>query len=59
MYDGHWYSSKVDELSAEAERTLDPAERTRRFRQAERIVSAEAPYLFVVSDRNPRMIAPA
>ncbi|MEV8632000.1 ABC transporter substrate-binding protein [Streptosporangium sp. NPDC051023] len=58
VYDGHWYSAKVDELSKEAERTLDPAKRIELFRKAERIVSAEAPYLFVVGDRNPRVIAP-
>ncbi len=57
VYDGHWYSSRVDSLSAKAEQTLDPTARVRLYRQAERIVSDEAPYLFVVSDRNPRALA--
>lgn len=58
LYKGNWYSGQVDRLSREAERTLDPAKRVALFKEAERIVSAEAPYLFVVSDRNPRVLAP-
>ncbi|WP_131739648.1 ABC transporter substrate-binding protein [Actinomadura roseirufa] len=57
VYKGHWYSARVDSLSEEAERTLDPAKRVALFRQAERIVTDEAPYLFVVSDRNPRVLS--
>ncbi|MGW0802548.1 ABC transporter substrate-binding protein [Nonomuraea sp. NPDC002799] len=57
-YDGHHYSKQVDELTDQAERTLDPAARNKLFKQAEAIVSQDAPYLFVVSDRNPRVVAP-
>ncbi|MFI7635842.1 ABC transporter substrate-binding protein [Nonomuraea sp. NPDC049400] len=57
VYTGNWYNAKVDALTEKAERTLDPAKRNTLFQQAEQIISAEAPYLFVVSDRNPRALA--
>lgn len=58
VYTGGWSNAEVDRLSAEAEHTIDQAKRIDLYRQAERLVSADAPYLFVVSDRNPRAVAP-
>ncbi|MFC7582629.1 ABC transporter substrate-binding protein [Nonomuraea antimicrobica] len=42
VYTGNWYSKEVDALTAEAERTLDPAKRATLFHQAEKVVSEEA-----------------
>lgn len=57
-YRGHYDSAVVDELSGQAEQTIDQETRIDLYRQAEAQVSADAPSLFVVSDRNPRVVAP-
>jgi peptide/nickel transport system substrate-binding protein len=58
VYTGGWSDDRVDALSLQATQTIDPASRVDLYKQAEKIVSAQAPYLFVVSDRNPRVVAP-
>ncbi|SHK56346.1 peptide/nickel transport system substrate-binding protein [Pseudonocardia thermophila] len=59
VYTGNWSDDQVDALSLKATQTIDPVARVELYKQAERIVSEQAPYLFVVSDRNPRVVAPS
>jgi len=58
VYTGGWHNDEVNRLSLQAEQTIDAAARVALYRRAERLVSADSPYLFVVSDRNPRVLAP-
>nr|WSX75152.1 ABC transporter substrate-binding protein [Streptomyces sp. NBC_00899] len=58
FWTGHYSDSAVDGLIKEASASVDPAVRQRDYRQALDRVTRDAPWLFVVNDRNPRALAP-
>ncbi|HEY4277851.1 MAG TPA: ABC transporter substrate-binding protein [Conexibacter sp.] len=55
---GRYRDPKVDALLAKAQTVVDPAARGKVYGQAARYISRDAPWLFVVNDRNPRALAP-
>ena len=58
---GNWSgyrSAKVDELTAKAFETFDPAQRDALIAQAHTVIVDEAAWLFVVHDLNPRALSP-
>ncbi|MEU1281571.1 ABC transporter substrate-binding protein [Streptomyces sp. NPDC005805] len=59
FWTGHYGNPKVDELLASAAASPDRAAREADYREALKLVTADAPWLFVVNDRNPRALSPA
>ncbi|GLX10990.1 ABC transporter substrate-binding protein [Microbispora sp. NBRC 16548] len=59
FWTGHYANKRVDELFIKAAQSPDVAGRAATYRQALDLVTQDAPWLFVVNDRNPRAIAPA
>lgn len=55
--DGHYKNAKVDALLGQAQTTVDPTARADLYRQAAALITQDAPWLFVVNDRNPRALA--
>jgi peptide/nickel transport system substrate-binding protein len=55
---GHYSNPKVDALLAEAQTTVDLKARSRIYQEASALITRDAPWLFVVNDRNPRALAP-
>lgn len=58
FWTGHYSDPAVDKLFAAASASVDPAVRQRDYREALNRVTQDAPWLFVVNDRNPRALAP-
>ncbi|MEV7117390.1 ABC transporter substrate-binding protein [Kitasatospora griseola] len=58
FWTGHYASPAVDGLIAAAAAEPDRAARQTDYRSALRKVTEDAPWLFVVNDRNPRALAP-
>jgi peptide/nickel transport system substrate-binding protein len=54
---GHYENAKVDALLGEAQKTVGAAARADLYRQASALITQDAPWLFVVNDRNPRALA--
>ncbi|WP_432563700.1 ABC transporter substrate-binding protein [Kineococcus sp. SYSU DK003] len=52
-----WHNPQVEALFTQAQATLDEAGRAELYAQASAIITQEAPWLFVVNDRNPRVLA--
>lgn len=53
------YSSpELDALLAEAKTIVDPKARSDVYAQAAKVITNDAPWLFIVSDKNPRATAP-
>ncbi|MFB7948366.1 ABC transporter substrate-binding protein [Kitasatospora phosalacinea] len=59
FWTGHYANAKVDELIATAAANPDQSARQAAYRTALRQVTEDAPWLFVVNDRNPRALAPS
>lgn len=55
---GHYSNPKVDALLAEAQTTVDLKARSHIYQEASALITRDAPWLFVVNDRNPRALAP-
>jgi peptide/nickel transport system substrate-binding protein len=58
FWTGHYSDPTVDGLFKAASASVDPAVRQRDYQQALDRVTRDAPWLFVVNDRNPRALAP-
>ncbi|MFD5082772.1 ABC transporter substrate-binding protein [Kitasatospora sp. NPDC058406] len=58
FWTGGYGNPKVDALLASAAASPDRAKRTTDYRTALSLVTQDAPWLFVVNDRNPRALAP-
>ncbi|GAA5015262.1 ABC transporter substrate-binding protein [Kitasatospora paranensis] len=58
FWTGHYSNPKVDALLAAASASPDQARRTADYRTALAQVTEDAPWLFVVNDRNPRALSP-
>jgi len=56
---GHYKNATVDKLIGEAQTTVDPTARGDLYKQAAAEITKDAPWLFVVNDRNPRALAPS
>lgn len=54
----HYANPQVDKLLAQAQRTVDDTARAAIYRQAGVLITKDAPWLFVVNDKNPRALAP-
>jgi peptide/nickel transport system substrate-binding protein len=54
---GKYSNPKVDALFAQAKATLDDTKRSDLYAQASKLITEDAPWLFVVNDRNPRVLA--
>lgn len=54
---GHYSNPKVDALFTQAKSTLDDAKRSDLYAEATKSITEDAPWLFVVDDRNPRVLA--
>jgi peptide/nickel transport system substrate-binding protein len=54
---GKYSNPKVDALLTQAKSTVDDTARSNLYAQASALVTADAPWLFVVDDRNPRVLA--
>ncbi|WP_432492768.1 ABC transporter substrate-binding protein [Kineococcus auxinigenes] len=52
-----WHDPQVEALFQQAKETLDEAGRSDLYAQASAIITEQAPWLFVVNDRNPRVLA--
>jgi peptide/nickel transport system substrate-binding protein len=48
---------KVDAAIIQAQSTVDPTARAKLYQQAAKQITADAPWLFVVNDRNPRALS--
>jgi peptide/nickel transport system substrate-binding protein len=55
---GHYSNPKVDALLAAAQSTVDPEARSQIYQEASALITRDAPWLYVVNDRNPRALAP-
>jgi peptide/nickel transport system substrate-binding protein len=55
---GGYSNPKVDALFTKAQSTVDAEARSRLYREASALITHDAPWLFVVNDRNPRALAP-
>lgn len=55
---GKYSNPEVDAYFAQAKQTLDPVGRGELYAQASTLITEDAAWLFVVSDRNPRVLAP-
>ncbi|MFF3504712.1 ABC transporter substrate-binding protein [Streptomyces sp. NPDC003247] len=58
FWTGHYSNPQVDELLASAGASADQAAREADYTQALELVTQDAPWLFVVNDRNPRAVSP-
>ncbi|MGK5531499.1 ABC transporter substrate-binding protein [Streptomyces sp. URMC 129] len=58
FWTGHYANERVDELLASAAASTDPDRRRADYREALALVTEDAPWLFVVNDRNPRALSP-
>ncbi|MFD9125160.1 ABC transporter substrate-binding protein [Kitasatospora sp. NPDC059571] len=58
FWTGHYADPQVDALLASASGSPDQARRTADYRKALGLVTQDAPWLFVVNDRNPRALSP-
>ncbi|WP_457029817.1 ABC transporter substrate-binding protein [Kitasatospora sp. P5_F3] len=58
FWTGHYANPKVDELLRSAAASPDQTKRQGDYRQALKLVTEDAPWLFVVNDRNPRALSP-
>ncbi|WP_433247390.1 ABC transporter substrate-binding protein [Streptosporangium sp. CA-135522] len=58
FWTGHYSNKQVDTLFKKAQESPDQTERTASYREALGLVTQDAPWLFVVNDRNPRALAP-
>jgi peptide/nickel transport system substrate-binding protein len=54
---GKYSNPKVEALFASARATLDDTQRSDLYAQAVKLINADAPWLFIVDDRNPRVLA--
>lgn len=54
---GHYRNPRVDALLAQAQTVVDPVARNRLYGQAAGSITDDAPWLYVVNDRNPRALA--
>jgi len=55
---GHYKNTKVDALLGQAQSTVDTTARAGLYKQAAAQITKDAPWLYVVNDRNPRALAP-
>jgi peptide/nickel transport system substrate-binding protein len=55
---GHFKDPAVDAALAVTKRTLDPEERSKAFAKVNQLLLKDAPWLLVVHDLNPRVLAP-
>ncbi|MFD7580019.1 ABC transporter substrate-binding protein [Kitasatospora sp. NPDC059817] len=58
FWTGHYTNPQVDELLASSAADADQAARQAGYRKALALVTQDAPWLFVVNDRNPRALSP-
>ncbi|MGW3957765.1 ABC transporter substrate-binding protein [Streptomyces sp. NPDC004752] len=58
FWTGHYSNPQVDKLLAAAGAEVDRSAREADYQQALKLVTADAPWLFVVNDRNPRALSP-
>ncbi|MFJ2187184.1 ABC transporter substrate-binding protein [Kitasatospora sp. NPDC087861] len=58
FWTGHYANPQVDELLASSAANADQAARQAGYRTALSLVTQDAPWLFVVNDRNPRALSP-
>jgi peptide/nickel transport system substrate-binding protein len=56
---GKYSNPEVDALLLKAKSTIDDTARNALYTQAAGLITKDAPWLFVVDDRNPRALAPA
>jgi peptide/nickel transport system substrate-binding protein len=56
---GHYSNPKVDALLAKAQTVVNQAQRYDLYAQAAGMITRDAPWLFVVNDKNPRALAPS
>jgi len=54
---GHYKNSEVDSLLAKSATEPTDSERNATYTQISKLITADAPWLFVVNDRNPRVLA--
>jgi peptide/nickel transport system substrate-binding protein len=54
---GHYRNPRVDALLAQAQTVVDSVQRNRLYGQAAGYITDDAPWLYVVNDRNPRALA--
>jgi peptide/nickel transport system substrate-binding protein len=54
---GKYSNPKVEALFASARATLDDTKRSDLYAQAVKLINEDAPWLFIVDDRNPRVLA--
>jgi peptide/nickel transport system substrate-binding protein len=50
-------NADVDKALTDAQSTVDPTQRAKLYQDAAKQITADAPWLFVVNDRNPRALA--
>lgn len=55
---GQYSNPEVDALFAEAKTIVDPDARSEVYGEAAKLITEDAPWLFIVSDQNPRATAP-
>ncbi|MFI9328404.1 ABC transporter substrate-binding protein [Kitasatospora sp. NPDC052868] len=58
FWTGHYANPQVDELLDSSAASADQAGRQAGYRKALSLVTQDAPWLFVVNDRNPRALSP-
>ncbi|MFF4379921.1 ABC transporter substrate-binding protein [Kitasatospora sp. NPDC001547] len=58
FWTGHYANPQVDELLAASAADTDQSARQAGYRKALALVTQDAPWLFVVNDRNPRALSP-
>ncbi|MGI5400724.1 ABC transporter substrate-binding protein [Streptomyces sp. CA-135486] len=58
FWTGHYRNADVDRLLASASASTDRTRRRADYREALSLVTKDAPWLFVVNDRNPRALSP-
>jgi peptide/nickel transport system substrate-binding protein len=54
---GYYQSKEVDALLAKARSTFDDAARAKVYSEASKVITQDAAWLFIVSDKNPRVLA--
>jgi peptide/nickel transport system substrate-binding protein len=54
---GKYDNPKVDAIFTQVKAELDPAKRADLYAQASKLITEDAPWLFVVNDRNPRALS--
>jgi peptide/nickel transport system substrate-binding protein len=55
---GRYKNPEVDRLIAEAQTVVETDDRLQLYQEAGRLITEDAPWLFVVNDRSPRAMAP-